>query len=121
MSTEQNKEVIHRYFEAQNRHTPEDAFAFFSPGIVSHSVPGHDGDVGIDGIKAFFTTLHDAVPDMHVTPQDTIAEGDKVVVRFTITGTQTKEIMGQPGGQQISWNSLTIYRLEEGKIAEVWS
>lgn len=121
MSTEQNKAVIHRYFEAQNRHSPEDAFAFFSPNILSHSVPGHDSAVGIDGIKAFFTTLHDAIPDMHVTLHDTIAEGNKVVVRFTISGMPTKEIMGQPSGQQVAWNSLTIYRLENGKIAEVWS
>ena len=58
---------------------------------------------------------------MHVTLHDTIAEGDKVVVRFTVSGMQTKEIMGQPGGQQVAWNSLTIYRLENGMIAEVWS
>lgn len=121
MSTEQNKVVIHQYFEAQNRHSLEESFAFFSPNIVSHSVPGSDSDTGIDGIKAFFTALHDAVPDFQVTLHDTIAEGDKVVVRFTISGTQTKELMGQPGGQPFVEHSLTIYRLENGKIAEVWS
>lgn len=121
MSTEQNKAVIHRYFEAQNRHSPEDAFAFFSPNILSHGVPGSDSAVGIDDIKAYFMTLYDAIPDMQITLHDTIAEGDKVVVRFTVSGMQTKEIMGQPGGQQVAWHILTIYRLENGKIAEVWS
>jgi steroid delta-isomerase-like uncharacterized protein len=121
MLTERNKAVIQRYFEAQNHHSLEESFAFFSPHIVSHSVPGHDGDVGINGIKAFFTDFHDAIPDFQVTIQDTIAEGDKVVVRFTISGTQTKELMGQPAGQLVAMNSLTIYRFEQGKIAEVWS
>ncbi|MBL8162653.1 MAG: ester cyclase [Anaerolineae bacterium] len=121
MSTEQNKAVLHRYFEAQNRHSLDDAFAFFSPNILSHSVPGSDSAVGIDDIKAFFTDFHDAVPDFQVTLHDMIAERDKVVVRFTVTGTQTKELMGQPPGQPFVEHSLTMYRLENGKIAEVWS
>lgn len=121
MSIEQNKAVIHRYFEAQNRHNLEDSFAFFGSNIVSHSMPGSDSVTGIDGIRAFFTAFHDAVPDFQVKLHDTIAEGDKVVVRFTVSGMQTKELMGQPAGQQFVEHSLTIYRLEHGKIAEVWS
>jgi steroid delta-isomerase-like uncharacterized protein len=121
MSAEHNKAVIYQYFEAQNRHSLEESFAFFSPNIISHSVPEQDGVVGIDGIKAFFTGFHDAVPDFKVTIHDTIAEGDKVVVRFTISGTQTKELMGQPAGQPFVEHSLTIYRIEDSKIAEVWS
>ncbi len=121
MLTAQNKAAIQRYFEAQNRHSLEDSFAFFSPNIISHSVPEQDGVVGIDGIKDFFTGFHDAVPDFKVTIHDTIAEGDKVVVRFTISGTQTKELMGQSAGQPFVEHSLTIYRLEDSKIAEVWS
>ncbi len=121
MSTEQNIAMLHRYFEAQNRHDLEESFAFFSPNIVSHSVPSSDSATRIDGIKAFFTAFYDAVPDFQVTLHDTIAEGDRVVVRFTISGTQTKELMGQPGGQPFVDHSLTIYRFENGKIAEVWS
>lgn len=121
MSTEQNKAVIQRYFEAQNHHSLEESFAFFSPHILSHNVPGHEAAVEIEGIKAFFTTLHDAIPDLHVTLHDTIAEGDKVVVRFTVSGMQTREFMGQPAGQPFVEHSLTIYRLDNGRIAEVWS
>ena len=121
MSTEQNKAVIQRYFEAQNHRSPEEAFDFFSPNILSHSVPGQDSAVGIHVIKDFFISLHDAIPDMHVTLHDMIAEGDKVVARYYVSGMQTKEIMGQPAGQQFAMNGLTIYRLEHGKITEVWS
>jgi predicted ester cyclase len=84
-------------------------------------VPGHDSAVGIESIKAFFISLHDAVPDMRVTIHDLIAEGDKVAARFTANGMQTKELLGQPAGQDFAMNGLTIYRLENGKIAEVWS
>lgn len=121
MSTDQNKAAIQRYFEAQNRHSLEESFTFFSPHIISHRVPEQDGVVGIDGIKDFFTGFHAAVPDFKVTIHDTVAEADKVVVRFTISGTQTKELMGQPAGQPFVEHNLTIYRLENGKIAEVWS
>lgn len=121
MSIEQNKAVIHQYFEAQNRHSLQESFAFFSPSLISHNVPEQDGVIGIAGIEDFFTRFHNAVPDFKVTLHDAIAEGDKVVVRFTISGTQTKELMGQPAGQPFVEHSLTIYRLENGKIAEVWS
>jgi len=62
-----------------------------------------------------------AFPDLHFTFEDLIAEGDKVVVRWTSRGTQQGELMGiPPTGKQFSATGIEIYRLEGGKIVEHW-
>lgn len=62
-----------------------------------------------------------AFPDMQVTTDDIIAEGDKVVIRWTVTGTHQAELMGIPAsGRQVTWSGFTIYRFADGKIVESW-
>jgi steroid delta-isomerase-like uncharacterized protein len=62
-----------------------------------------------------------AFPDMQVTTDDIIAEGDKVVIRWTVTGTHQGELMGIPAsGIQVTWSGFTIYRFADGKIVENW-
>jgi steroid delta-isomerase-like uncharacterized protein len=121
MSNVENKALIHRYFEAQNTHDLEAIFAFLGANILAHNVPGTDQPVGGEAAKGYFVAMHNAMPDLHVTLHDSIAEADKVAVRFTVTGTPASEFMGLPAGQPVSWLIFTIYRLEDGKIAEVWS
>jgi steroid delta-isomerase-like uncharacterized protein len=122
MTPEQNKDIIRRYFAAQNEHNLDAAFAFLRSDMQSHNVPGTTGPQGIETARGFFTMMHEAIDGLQTTIHDLIAEGDRVVVRFTVSGTQTGEFMGQPAsGQPIAWNLITIYRLEDGKIAEVWS
>ena len=58
---------------------------------------------------------------MKVTTDDIITEGDKVVIRWTVTGTHQAELMGiPPSGKQTTWTGITIYRFIEGKIVESW-
>jgi steroid delta-isomerase-like uncharacterized protein len=121
MTAEQNKATIQRYFDAQNAHDLQAAFAFLRPDARSHSVPGSPEVAYLEDIQGFFTMFHDAVPDFHVTVHDVIAADDKVVVRFTINGTLRVEMMGQPAGGQYVENVIAIYRLADGRIAEVWS
>jgi len=62
-----------------------------------------------------------AFPDMKVTTDDIIAEWDKVVIRWTVTGTHQGELMGIPAsGRQVTWSGFTIYRFADGKIVESW-
>ena len=62
-----------------------------------------------------------AFPDMKVTTEDIIAEGDKVAIRWTVTGTHQAELMGIPAsGRQITWTGMTIYRFVDNKIVENW-
>jgi len=60
-------------------------------------------------------------PDARVTVEDQIAEGDKVMDRWTATGTQTGDLMGMlPTGRRIEISGITISRFSGGKIAEDW-
>lgn len=62
-----------------------------------------------------------AFPDLQVTNDDLIAEGDKVAVLWTATGTHKGELMGMPPtGRQIKWTGITIYRFANSKIVESW-
>jgi steroid delta-isomerase-like uncharacterized protein len=72
-------------------------------------------------LKEVFGRLHRAFPDLHVTIEDLIAEGDKVVARNTVTGTHQGEYMGlPPTGRSITYNEIFIVRFADGRIAETW-
>ena len=60
-----------------------------------------------------------AVPDATIESLDEIAEGDKVVVRWTVHGTHQGVFLGiPPTGQQLTWTGMTIYRIADGKVVE---
>jgi steroid delta-isomerase-like uncharacterized protein len=62
-----------------------------------------------------------AFPDIQITVDDEIAEGDRVVCRWTVTGTHQGEFMGiPPAGKAVTRAGVAIYRLVNGKIAENW-
>lgn len=72
-------------------------------------------------LKEVFGRLHRAFPDLHITVEDLIAEGDKVVARDTVTGTHQGEYMGlPPTGKFITYNEIVICRFADGRIAETW-
>lgn len=64
----------------------------------------------------------EAFPDLHVTVEDMVAEGDKVVFRATNSGTHKGEFVGiAPTGKHAAWTEISIWRIEGGMIAEVWT
>ncbi len=63
----------------------------------------------------------DAFPDLHVTLDDIIVEGDKAAIRFTGTGTHKGELMGIPAtNKKATWSSVEIDRFAGGKFVESW-
>jgi steroid delta-isomerase-like uncharacterized protein len=71
--------------------------------------------------KEVFARLHRAYPDLHITIEDLIEEGDKVVFRNTVTGTHQGEHMGiPPTGKSVTYNEIFIARFAGGRIAETW-
>jgi steroid delta-isomerase-like uncharacterized protein len=85
----------------------------------------HEPDQDIQGseeAKQFIAMYKTAFPDMNVTVEDVIAEGDRVVTRWTIRGTHQGEIeeFGPPTGRQVELQGLTLHRVEGGKIVEEW-
>lgn len=79
------------------------------------------GGSGPDVLKAVFGHLVTAFPDLRVTVEDMVAEGDKVVSRNTVTGTHRGEHLGiAPTGRHISYDEIFIVRFAGGRIAETW-
>jgi steroid delta-isomerase-like uncharacterized protein len=92
----------------------------YAPDLVWHEP---DQDVrGLEEAKRFVQMYKTAFPDLHVTVEDAIAEGDRVVTRWTMRGTHQGEVeeFGPPTGRQIVLKGITIHRLEDGKIVEEW-
>ena len=76
---------------------------------------------GAKALKQVWATLLLAYPDLHMTVEDLIAEGDKVVCRNVVTGTHRGEYMGiPPTGRSVTYNEMIIVRFEGGRIAETW-
>jgi len=76
---------------------------------------------GAQALKEVFATLLRAFPDLHITVEDVIAEGDKIVSRNTVTGTHQGEYMGRPPtGRSVTYNEIFIFRFAGGRIAETW-
>jgi steroid delta-isomerase-like uncharacterized protein len=76
---------------------------------------------GAEALKHVWAVLLEAFPDLHVTVEDMIAEGDKVVVRNTVTGTHRGEYMGlPPTGKSVTYDEIFIFRFVNGRIAETW-
>jgi steroid delta-isomerase-like uncharacterized protein len=72
-------------------------------------------------VKEVFARLFRIYPDLHVAIEELIEEGDKVVSRNTVTGTQRGEYMGRPPtGKRVTYNEIFIFRFAGGRIAETW-
>jgi predicted ester cyclase len=78
---------------------------------LSHQPDGHAEERGPEDVKRFIGEFRQAFPDFHSTIEEQIAEGDKVVTRWTIRGTQQGEFRGiAPSGEQITLKGIGILR-----------
>lgn len=90
------------------------------PNVLFHA-PVPTEETGAQALKQVWAVLLRAFPDLHVTVEDLIAEGDKVVARNTVAGTHRGEYMGRPAtGRSVTYNEIFIVRFAGGRIAEVW-
>jgi predicted ester cyclase len=76
---------------------------------------------GAQALKQVWAMLLRIYPDIHLTVEDLIAEGDKVVGRTTVTGTHSAEFMGvAPTGKTVTYNEIFIFRFANGRVVETW-
>jgi predicted ester cyclase len=120
MSAEQNKALVRRFFEARVKTDLDAVDEMVAPDFVSHTkmVPGQQP--GREGLKQVITKLSGAVSNRRFLVEEQVAEGDKVVTRFTIQVTHDRgELMGVgPTGREATYKAIFIHRIEGGKIAE---
>lgn len=113
MTPEENKAIIRRVIEEiVNQGNLSAIDDMFAPTFVDRSTP--DQPPGPAGVKAFVSLARANLADLHVDIDDSIAEGDKVVVRTTWRGTLR-------GSAQVKRTMIQIFRLADGKIAEEWN
>ena len=90
--------------------------------MTSDSYVGHGfGDDGPASLRRDLAGLLSAFPDLRVTVQQSIVDGDRVAVRMTMTGTHSGDFAGLPAsGNQIDVPSCDVLRIEDGQVAEFW-
>ena len=117
--SERNKAIAHRlYEEVINQGKLDIADELLAPDSHSHA----GAPSGPEGLERHVSMLRAAFPDLHHSIEDVIAEGNKVVVRTTLSGTHVGDFMGIPAtGRQFTQEHIHILRLEQGKVAEHWA
>jgi C-1 hydroxylase len=117
LSLEENKDLVRKTIEATNTHDLSSIEEMVALDFVDHTRRMH----GLEGLKQFLSMIFKSFSDFHLTIEDIIAEGDKVWIRSTITGTHTGEFSGlTPTGKKFTESSVWIYRIVNGKVVEGW-
>lgn len=119
MSAEENKAIIRRFGQLWGKESLAAIDELADPALSVYYPTLGETIHGPGAFKQFLKQFHDAFPDADITFEDEIAEGDKVVIRWTLRGTHQRELMGiQPTGKKVAFTGITIYRLAHGKVVE---
>lgn len=113
-----NTTIVRRAFEAWNKRDLSTITQLF-PDCLYHSPA--TGDIKGEAYRTFFTALLDGFPDGRLTVNDELTENDKVVVRWSFTGTHKANLMGiATTGKRVTMTGMSIIRITNGKIVEAW-
>jgi predicted ester cyclase len=117
MSLEKNKALVRGFIESYNERKLDLIDDFVAPDYIDHGK-----NIGREGLKQLIAMGINAFPDWYESVEDIVAEGDKVWVFLSYTGTHKGEFMGlSPTGKKIKSTAVDIYRIVNGKLAEYWN
>ena len=120
-----NDTLLHRWFEeVWNKRRPEAIDEMLDCEGIAHGLVDESGKelCGPEGFKPFFANFISAFPDLHVTVEETVVEGDRVAARCTVTGTHTGEGIGLAATHRpVTFSGMCMVRLKDGKIVEAWN
>jgi predicted ester cyclase len=125
MSAEANKELVRRYLEEAPAHPEiydEILAASFRVHAIHHATISVDTEeCGPEPLKRLATGLQAVWSDNRITVDELIAEGDRVMARWTFHGIHTGEAFGvPPTGKLVAYAGINIFRIEDGRLAESW-
>jgi len=123
MLVEENKAVVRRYFEeAWNKQNLNVVDEIIAPDLLDHEVDGSEQKSGPEDVKSYLAGYYlKALPDVDITVEFQIAEGDMVLTYVTVRGTHQGELLGVPAtGNPIEVTGMSVDRIERGKIVEAW-
>jgi predicted ester cyclase len=125
MSIEENKRIVRRYFD-DVPHNPDACEEIFAPAFEFHAIV-HTGvtpqtvKCTPESEKTFYEQHKSIWGGWHVKIEEMIAEGDRVMVRWSSRDTHLGEFHGlPPTGKQVTNSGINIFRVVDGKIAEIW-
>ena len=122
MSEQHNKQIVDEFIQALFTRGELDAVdRYLSADFVNHdpTFPDEPGDR--ESMRSASAVIRAAFPDWHSDLEELIACGDKVVERFTASGTHEGELMGiAPTGRTVTLPGINVFRVEDGKIVERW-
>jgi len=122
--SEANKALVRRWFEeVWNQGREETIDELFATDGIGYGLGDTDAPLhGPAGFKPFVANLRGALPDIHMTIDDIMAEGDRVTVRITVEGTHKGGQLGvAPSGKRVRIAGIVIVRIANGQIAEGWN
>jgi steroid delta-isomerase-like uncharacterized protein len=108
--------------EVINRRNPAALREILAPEVVHHAAGGYPDVLDAAGVAAMMGDFLAAFPDLRYSFDRFIVQGDQVVERYTATGTQRGPLGDlPPSGRTATWTGVNIFRIECGRVAEVWS
>jgi len=122
-SSEQNKALVRRFSEeVWNKGNLDVVYEIFADDYVRHDLRPGNPLPGPEGQKRIAQDFRAAFPDIHTTVDFVIAEGDMVVTRWTAEGTHTGRWANvPPTGKRARFSGVNIFRIENGKVVELWN
>jgi steroid delta-isomerase-like uncharacterized protein len=121
---EENKELVRRWFEALSGGSGDDVAALAAADIVYHD-PSPQEEAQAGGAGDWASNRQQDYPDLNVTVEQMIAEGDMVASYQRYAGTHEGDVEDAQGvpatGLQTEWVSMGLFRVECGKFAEIWA
>ena len=117
-----NERVVEAFLQdVINEHNGDHAINYLNPDMQWSG--GTVGTVtGSANVAGLFASVVAAFPDAHITINDIFAQGDQVVVRVVVSGTQEGAILGIPAsGRFVQWDGVDVYRLSDGKVSNIWA
>ena len=123
MSVEENKALVRRFYEeVWDKGNTDFAYEVFTDSYVRHDLRPTQALPGPEGQKKVADDFRAAFPDLRVTVDLVIGEGDYVVGRWTASGTHLGPWGSlEPTNRTASFSAVNIYRFENGKVAEIWN
>lgn len=119
--SETNKALARREFEVWSSGELDRLDELVAPGVVHHDPYDPNAADGLEGLKRSIAGNRRAFPDLELTVEDQVAEGDKVATRWAAEMTHLGEVQGAPPtGNRITLRGITIERFEDGKVVEAW-
>ena len=122
---EEHETFLHRWFEEVWNNRSEDAIdEMLAEDIVAHGLTDAEGNTvrGREGFKTLHRAFLSAYPDLKITVEDAITEGDKIAARCTVRATHEGEGIGvSPTKQPVEFTTMTMVRIKDGKIVEGWN